>query len=34
VQNAKYVIQQVDDISIGYTLNFVSQLCGYGFLSS
>ena len=25
---------EVDDFSIGYTLNFVSQLCGYDFLSS
>jgi len=26
---AKYVVLQVDDFSIGNTLNFVSQLCGY-----
>jgi len=25
---------EVDDFSVGYTLNFVSQLCGYDFLSS
>jgi len=25
---------EVDDFSIGYILNFVSQLCGYDFLSS
>jgi len=25
---------EVDDFNIGYTLNFVSQLCGYDFLSS
>ena len=31
---AKYVVLEVDDFSIGYTLNFVSQLCGYDFLSS
>ena len=31
---AKYVVLDVDDFSIGYTLNFVFQLCGYGFHSS
>jgi len=30
---AEYVILEVDKFSIGYTLNFVSQLCGYDFLS-
>jgi len=28
------LILEVDDFSIGYTLNFVSQLCGYDFLNS
>jgi len=28
------LLLEVDDFSIGYTLNFVSQLCGYDFLSS
>jgi len=28
------LILEVYDFSTGYTLNFVSQLCGYGFLSS
>jgi len=27
------LIMEVDHFSIGYTLNFVSQLCGYDFLS-
>ena len=32
--SSKYVILEVDDFSIGYPLNFVSQLRGYDFLSS
>jgi len=31
---AKYVVSEVDDFSIGYTLNFVSLLCGCDFLST
>jgi len=31
---AKYVVMEVDDFSVGYTLNCVSQLCGYDFFSS
>jgi len=27
-------VLEVDDFSTGYTLNFLSQLCGYDFLSS